>query len=102
MTKDKEKNKNRGSKKDKNFFADKKGYYLIRLKNGFIEAGLFNYKKELQKIYKGKTARPIYEAILNDENVSRLEHAVYLGKELKNAEFALINKTKYIQDEDAN
>lgn len=84
--------------KQKKFIPDKIGYYLIRIRKNMIEAGLFSYKRELIKLYKAKRAKTISEKIMSDNNVIRIEHAIYLGRELQKAQFALEHKKKYVQD----
>jgi hypothetical protein len=48
----------------------------------------------------GKTAREIMDTILKMELVSRMEHAAYLGQELKKAELALRLGRSYAQDDE--
>jgi len=48
----------------------------------------------------GKTAKEIYDTILDHNLVSRLDHACYLGKELMKAEIALRLGKNYTQDQD--
>ncbi|MEM3426463.1 MAG: DUF4346 domain-containing protein, partial [Thermoproteota archaeon] len=40
----------------------------------------------------------LYRRILNENLVSRLDHAAYLGKELTRAEIALREGKPYVQD----
>lgn len=85
--------------KIKKFVADRKGYFLIRLRKGYIEAGLFSYKKKLKKLFRGKTAKTLINKIIDSGSVSRMEHAAYIGRELQKAECALKTGKEYIQDE---
>jgi dihydropteroate synthase-like protein len=48
----------------------------------------------------GKTAREVMDTILKMELVSRIEHAAYLGQELKKAELALKLGRSYAQDDE--
>jgi dihydropteroate synthase-like protein len=48
----------------------------------------------------GKTAREVMNTILKMELVSRMEHAAYLGQELKKAELALKLGRSYAQDDE--
>ncbi len=53
------------------------------------------------KIYKGKTAKELGMKISEEGTllpISRLDHALYLGRELQKAELCLINGAIYIQD----
>lgn len=48
----------------------------------------------------GETARQVMDTILAKDLVSRMEHAAYLGQELKKAEIALKFGRSYSQDDD--
>jgi dihydropteroate synthase len=48
----------------------------------------------------GKTAGAVMDALIERGLVSRLEHAGYLGRELKKAEIALKFDRSYSQDDD--
>jgi dihydropteroate synthase-like protein len=48
----------------------------------------------------GKTGREVMDTILKMELVSRMEHAAYLGQELKKAELALKLGRSYAQDDE--
>ena len=53
------------------------------------------------RVYKGKTAKEIGIKITEMEGplpISKLDHALYLGRELQKAEYCLINEETYIQD----
>ncbi|NJN74252.1 MAG: DUF4346 domain-containing protein [Limnothrix sp. RL_2_0] len=52
-------------------------------------------------IYSGRTAKELGIKITEEANpcpVSRLDHALYLGREFVRAEMALLNSEEYIQD----
>ncbi len=50
----------------------------------------------------GENAKEIIDTVLRHNLVSRLDHAAYLGRELKKAEIAAILKKNYIQDRELN
>ncbi len=53
------------------------------------------------KIYEGRTAKEVGIKLTEGSNtlpLSRLDHALYLGRELQKAESCLRNKKDYIQD----
>ncbi len=105
---------------------DPKGYFLIKVSfntnelivelfsNGIDELGratnpetgkpLSCSEKEHREpiqIYKGKTAKELGIQITEGKGpypISKLDHALYLGRELQKAENCLINKTAYVQD----
>ena len=82
----------------KDWHADPKGYFLIRIKNKRIEVGYATNKHVIKKIIYGKNAIYIYNTIIKKKLLTRLEHAAYLGKELYKAELALKYGKKYVQE----
>ena len=91
----------------KNFHRDPTGaYVLIRcdLNEASIEVAICDKKHILQKAFRGRKAQDLYYAIFEYEKKHRLkwfarkDHAAYLGKELKKAEFALLGKEIYVQE----
>jgi dihydropteroate synthase len=57
-------------------------------------------RKPLQ-VYRGRTAKELGIALSEGEGprpLSRLDHALYLGRELQKAEFCLLQELTYIQD----
>ncbi len=53
------------------------------------------------KIYKGRSAKEIGIQLTEEENpppISRLDHALYLGRELQKAEVCLLHRKPYFQD----
>ncbi len=78
---------------------DPKGYFLIRIKDGQLEAGYCTTDNVLRKVITGKNAESIYETIVRNNLVSLWEHACYLGKELKKAEIAKKQGLDYVQDD---
>jgi len=81
---------------------DPLGYFLIKVdkENGLISAGYCSNEHELKYEFTGKRAQDIYHEIARRKLISLLEHASYLGKELKKAELALKFNLDYVQDED--
>ncbi len=58
-------------------------------------------KLQPTKIYRGLTAKEVGIKITEGEGpypISKLDHALYLGRELQKAEYCLINQKPYIQD----
>ena len=85
------------------FVRDKAGsfkikvHYGINVESSFITAT--HFKRNVADLtIKGKTAKEIYEEIINQELVTRMEHAAYLGSELQKAEIAMLTGKDYIQD----
>ena len=78
---------------------DKKGIALDPLTNKPIQCDKKN-KRPYNKILAGNTAKEIGILITEKNNnlISKLDHALYLGRELQKAEECLINNYEYIQD----
>jgi len=58
-------------------------------------------KNEPSKIYRGKSAKQVGIQISEGNGsfpISRLDHAIYIGRELQKAEQCLITGEQYIQD----
>lgn len=75
-----------------NLVYDKKGSFRIGIEDGFIVAVRHG------KAIRGKSWYDIFSAILEEEGVSLLDHAGYLGKELYKAELCLRFGRSFEQD----
>ena len=89
----------------KDFRMDKV-YVLIRIYPEAQEIGVAICSPEhvILKEFRGKHAKDLYFTIFsyaetnNQEWFTRLDHAAYLGKELKKAEIALASDSEYMQE----
>ena len=79
---------------------DPKGYFLIRINEGQIEAGYCSKENELLKVIKGKDPYELYYTIIREELVTTLQHAAYLGSEFQKAYICLKTRKEYVQDEE--
>ena len=84
----------------KEWSADPKGYFLIRIFPEKQEIGVrcMNYHKEPQLDIYGKDAESIVQTLVREGLISRLQHAAYLGHELHKAEVALQLGKVFVQD----
>lgn len=84
----------------KDWVMDPVGYVLIRVNadEGVIELAHCTYNHVITKAVRGRTAQEVYVTAIKLGMVSRLDHAAYLGKELRKAEIALQMKTEYVQE----
>ena len=90
----------------KDFVMDEGCYVLIKIYRDRHEAGVAvcNYKHVILKEFRGRRAQDLYNAVLRYDSdnklgwFKRLEHAAYLGKELKKAEIALAMGCDYYQE----
>ena len=78
---------------------DSKGIAVDPLTNKPIQCNKQN-KRQYNKIFKGNTAKEIGILITEKNNklISKLDHALYLGRELQKAEECLLTNNEYIQD----
>ena len=78
---------------------DEKGIALDPITNKPIQCDNKN-KRQYNKIFVGNTAKEIgiYITEKNNNLISKLDHALYLGRELQKAEECLLKDREYIQD----
>ena len=78
---------------------DSEGIALDPITNKPIQCDKKN-KRQYNNIFKGNTAKEIGVLISekNNDLISKLDHALYLGRELQKAEECLIKNDEYIQD----
>jgi len=81
-------------------YNDKKGNYLIEIKNGEVIVKLIHPEtgQELEE-FRGRTAYELKEQIESSTELNT-SHALYLGTELQKAELALKNNLAYEQDKE--
>ncbi len=90
----------------KDFKTDAGCYALVRIYWDKYEIGvaICDYKHTILKEFRGRRPQDIYVAIFNymeKHNLkwfNRLDHAAYLGKELKKAEICMSIGTEYVQE----
>lgn len=85
----------------KEWVMDPKGYFLIKYdqEKKTLHAGYCTADNKLVAEVVGKNAEEVYNTIIREGFVSRLDHAAYLGKELEKAELAMKLSKKYVQDD---
>ena len=78
---------------------DEKGIALDPITNKPIQCDKQN-RRQYNKIFIGNTAKEIGILLTEKNNnlISKLDHALYLGRELQKAEECLLNDHEYIQD----
>jgi tetrahydromethanopterin S-methyltransferase subunit A len=95
---------------DMDFEFDVKGFFVIlvdHIKKKIIVEH-YNYVKDksliktgkINEVIEGTNAEEICKKIIKKGLISRLDHASYLGRELKKAEQALRHGLEYTQDEE--
>lgn len=85
---------------DKPVKLDKAGYFVIFPipERKIIHIEHYSYENSLLHVVEGTSARDLYLKIIDQNWVSELSHAAYLGKELARAELNLISGIPYTQD----
>ena len=87
---------------DKEFLPDNAGWFKIQIDRNNNQILSIHYSpgmKDPDTIVKGTKAIDIYQTIIRNKLITKLDHAAYLGKELQKAEIALKLYRSYQQDE---
>ena len=79
---------------------DPNGYFLIRISDGFIEAGYCDRRNHMALSVRGRKPNDVYRVIVEKVPSMRKEHYAYLGKELQKAYIASKLGITYVQDEE--
>ena len=84
----------------KDWKQDQTGYFLIKADKEKKQIELAHCTNDhiITTIITGKMAQELYITAIKLKLVSLLEHAAYLGKELKKAEISLETNTEYEQE----
>ncbi len=79
---------------------DKGGYFVVlpQMEQQKILVEHYGYDDKLLRRIEGKDARILYWTIVENNWVTQLSHAAYLGKEFTKAEFSIKHGFKYVQD----
>ena len=97
------------AREDEGFQPDAKGFFVIYINkeekhivvehysNMFREKGKLITGK-LEFVITGRSAKAIGDTLNREKLLSRIDHAIYLGRELQKAELALKYGLEYIQD----
>ena len=82
------------------YAPDEKCYVLIRIDRNElkIEVAICDYKHVIHAVYRGARAQDIYYQIFRDDWITRVDHAAYLGKELKKAEICMAGGMEFYQE----
>ncbi len=82
------------------FSEDENGYFIVKAEKE--EIVVEHYTREglpTGYVFRGKKAQVLYRRIINENLISMLDHAAYIGHELARAEMALKEGKKFVQDE---
>lgn len=79
---------------------DKAGYFVIipSKKDKIITVEHYSYDNKLLRTIEGKTSRDIYFTLINNNWITELSHAAYMGKELAKAELSIKKGFRFVQD----
>jgi thymidylate synthase len=81
------------------FEPDKNGYFVVSVEGGeIIVEHRLNDGRASGYVFRGKESQELYRRILNENLITKLDHAAYIGQELAKAEAALRAGSKYVQD----
>ena len=93
----------KSAKESESFVLDSGGSFKIRVEHGVSpetsKIVVTHFKKATADLaIEGKNVKEIYDEIIEQNLLTRLEHAAYLGAELQKAEIAMITGKEYVQD----
>jgi len=86
---------------DREFSPDRKGWFKIAVDRELGEIVAIHYplgEDEPDVVVRGRDSQMIYQTIIRESLVSKLDHAAYLGKELEKAYIALVLGRSYVQE----
>lgn len=88
------------SLEDYDWVQDKQGYFLIRINktNKTIEVGFCEQLNKVKYKIIGKNAKEIGIQVFKMKLIKRIDHAIYLGRQLMKAEMCLKLSLDYVQD----
>lgn len=81
---------------------DKTGWFSVHVdrdENKIVAVFYPTGQKEPSVVIKGDDSRVVYQTIIREKLITKLDHAAYLGKELEKAAMALKLGRSYVQDE---
>lgn len=86
--------------KEMPFGEDPRGFFVITLEKGeIVVQHRVSDGRESRYVFRGRSAQRLYRLVLNENLVSKLDHAAYLGKELARAEVCLKAGTAFAMNE---
>ena len=77
---------------------DKAGYFVINIEENRLLVEHYNYQEQYLRTVEGINARDIYLTIINNDWVTRADHAAYLGAQLMKAEQSIKHGFDFTQD----
>ncbi|MBN2518403.1 MAG: DUF4346 domain-containing protein [Candidatus Altiarchaeota archaeon] len=82
------------------FIPDPEGFLVVHIdhKVGKIIVEHYNYQRQIKYKITGDDAESLCHTLIENNLVSRLDHAAYMGRELQKAEMALKKGLRYKQD----
>jgi len=75
---------------------DKKGYFLVKIKNKMIHCGFVNSKHKMVVEFISKDPDKIIKEIAK-QKICNLENMGYIASELMIADYSIKNRTEYVQ-----
>ena len=75
---------------------DKKGYFLVKIQDGFLHCGFANNKHEVVIEFVGRNVEKMIKEIAK-KKICDLEHMGYIASELMIARDCMENNKKYVQ-----
>jgi len=86
---------------DPEFSPDRKGWFKIAVDRELGTIVAVHYSLGIEEpdvVVRGRDSQMIYQTIIREGLISKMEHAAYLGKELEKAHIALVLGRSYVQE----
>jgi thymidylate synthase len=81
------------------FEPDKNGYFVVSVEGGeIVVEHRLNDGRPSGYVFRGKESQELYRRVMNENLITKFDHAAYVGQEIAKAEAALRENKKYVQD----
>ncbi|MCX6820347.1 MAG: thymidylate synthase [Candidatus Aenigmarchaeota archaeon] len=83
------------------FEPDKNGYFVVSVDADAGEVVVehrLNDGRPSGYVFRGKESQELYRRVMNENLITKFDHAAYVGQEIAKAEAALHENKKYVQD----
>lgn len=81
------------------FEPDNNGYFVVSVEGGeIVVEHRLNDGRPSGYVFRGKEPQELYRRVMNENLITKFDHAAYVGQEIAKAGIALRAGTKYVQD----
>ena len=83
------------------FEQDRNGYFVVSVDTDAGEVVVehrLNDGRPSGYVFRGKESQELYRRVMNENLITKFDHAAYVGQEIAKAEIAMRENKKYVQD----